>query len=265
MSTRSPVPTPTSAATPAALASAAPSSTARAVYLHQKRTFAAHRGAELYGGGLAVPRITYADALALVGWWSRDVPALAACLEVGDCDPDVAAWARCALTVRAVATGPAAVGAGAAPYPDRVRLWNCIKRIATAMDSHQVTPRNASRVELEKQIAAFMERLRAADAAAKRAGDSVKARAGDAAQAIGDVSDALAGGAAKVSAAAGRGAGEGAIRGALSAAKVPAAIAGVALVGGLAVWVASRAGNDNRAARASTAAAKPRKKTGGRR
>ena len=265
MPTRSPVPTPTSAATPAALAPAAPSSsTARAVYLDQKRTFTAHRGAEIVGGGLAVPRVTHADALALVGWWSRDVPSLVACLEAGDCDPEVAAWARCALTVRAGATGPAAVGAGAAPYPDRVRLWQCIKRIAMVMDAHQVAPRNASRAELEKQIAVFEVDLRRMDAATAHAGEAVKARAGDAAQAIGAVSDALASGAAKVSAAAGRGAGEGAVSGVLSAAKVPAAIAGVALVGGLALWAASRANNDNRAASPAAAKSKP-KKPGGRR
>jgi hypothetical protein len=138
MPTRSPGLTPPSAATPAALGPAAPSS-ARAVYLQQKRTHTARRGAEIIGGGLAVPLITYADALELVAWWSSRVPTLAACLEDGGaCDAEVAEWARCALAARALSAGPVAAGAGGALYPDRFRLWKCIKRIALAMDTRNV-------------------------------------------------------------------------------------------------------------------------------
>jgi hypothetical protein len=115
MPTRSPVPIPP-AATPAALGTAAPRSSARAVYLAQKRDVAARRGAEIIGPGVAVPRLTCADALALVAWWSREVPALSAGGR-GDVDPDVAAWARCALDVRARATTPRGGGAGRGALP----------------------------------------------------------------------------------------------------------------------------------------------------
>lgn len=256
MSPRSPVPTPPDAATPAALGSAAPHSSARAAYLDQKRDFIARRGAERIAPGVAVPRLSYADALALVAWWSRAVPSLAACLELGDCDPEVAEWARCALAVRAIASGPVAAGQGAALYPSPFRVWHCIKRIAMALDAHAVAVRNAGAAELA-----------ALASTVARAASDVRTGAGDASHAIGQVSDALATGAAKVSGAAGRGAGEGAIKGALSAAAVPAAIAGVALVGGLALWRASRGGaasrNDN-AAPAKSKTKRTKKKAGGR-
>ena len=256
MPPRSPDPTPPDAATPAALGSTAPRSSARAEYVRQKRDFTARRGAEVIAPGVAVPRITYADALALVAWWSRAVPSLAACLELGDCDPEVAEWARCSLAVRALATGPVTVGQGGALYPSPYRLWHCIKRIAMALDAHAVGVRNASAAELA-----------ALASTVARAASDVRTGADNASAAIGTVSDALATGAAKVSGAAGRGAGEGAIKGALSAAAVPAAIAGVALVGGLVRWRATRtprgeSRNDNRAPAA--AARKKRKKAGGR-
>lgn len=256
MSPRSPDPIPSDAATPAALGSAALRSSARAVYLDQKRDFISRRGVERIAPGLAVPRLTYADALALVAWWSREVPSLVACLELGACDPEVAEWARCALAVRALASGPVAAGQGAALYPSPYRLWHCIKRITMALDAHAVAVRNASAAELA-----------ALAATVARAASDVRTGASDASHAIGDVSDALATGAAKVSGAAGRGAGEGAIRGALSAAAVPAAIAGVALVGGLVLWRATRGGaasrNDN-AAPSKPPKKKRAKKAGGR-
>lgn len=250
MPTRSPGLIP-SAATPAALGSAAPSS-ARAVYLQQKRTHTARRGAEIIGAGLAglaVPLITYGDALELVAWWSRNVPALASCLDAGACDPEVGEWARCALAARALASGPVAAGAGGGLYPDRFRLWKCIKRIALAMDTRNVSaPSWSAAVDSARSVGELVKAATTTAADAKNGAD-------DAAHAVGVVSDALAVGAAKVSAAAGRGAGTGAIVGALSAAKVPAAIAGVALVGGLVLWRVSRAEsrNDNRAASSSTA------------
>lgn len=255
MPPRSPVPTPPDAATPAALGSAAPRSSARAVYLDQKRDFITRRGVERIAPGVAVPRLTYADALALVAWWSRAVPSLAACLELGDCDPEVAEWARCALAVRALASGPVAAGQGAALYPSPYRLWHGIKRIAQALDAHAVAVRNAGAAELA-----------ALASTVARAASDVRTGAGDASHAIGQVSDALATGAAKVSGAAGRGAGEGAIEGALSAAAVPAAIAGVALVGGLVLWRASRDGsrNDNAAPAKPRKAKRTKKKAGGR-
>lgn len=259
MPTRSPVLTPPSAATPAALGPAAPSS-ARAVYLHQKRTHTARRGAEIIGGGLAVPLITYADALELVAWWSSNVPRLSACVDAGACDPEVAEWARCALAARALAAGPVAAGAGGGLYPDRFRLWKGIKRISLAMDTRNVSAPSWSAAAGD--VRRVGELVKAATATAADA----KGGADDAAHAVGVVSDALAGGAAKVSAAAGRGAGEGAIRGALSAAAVPAAIAGVALVGGLVLWRAARAEtrNDNRAASAPSTRKAKRTKAGGR-
>lgn len=255
MPPRSPEPTPPDAATPAALGSAAPRSSARAVYLDQKRDFISRRGAERIAPGLAVPRLTNADALALVAWWSRAVPSLAACLELGNCDPEVAEWARCALAVRALASGPVAAGQGAALYPSAFRLWHCIKRIALALDAHAGGVRNAGAAELAALAATV----------ARAAGD-VRTGAGDASHAIGEVSDALATGAAKVSGAAGRGAGEGAIKGALSAAAVPAAIAGVALVGGLVLWRATRADsrNDNAAPAKPHKTKRTKKKAGGR-
>ncbi len=253
MPTRSPglIPTPV-AATPAALGTAAPRSSARAVYLAQKRDFAARRGAEIIGPGAAVPRLTCADALALVAWWGLEIPALAAGGR-GDADPDVAAWARCALDVRARATTPTAAGQGAARYPAPDRLWQCIKRIALALDARAVATRNADAAELA-----------ALAAQVARAASDVRTGAADASHAIGAVSDALATGVAKVSGAAGRGAGEGAIKGALSAAAVPAAIAGVALVGGFVLWRATRAAsrNDNHEPRTRTK--KKRAKAGGR-
>jgi hypothetical protein len=254
MPTRSPVPIPP-AATPAALGTAAPRSSARAVYLAQKRDVAARRGAEIIGPGVAVPRLTCADALALVAWWAREVPALAAGGR-GDADPDVAAWARCALDVRARATTPAAAGQGAAHYPAPDRLWHCIKRVALALDARGVAPRNANAAELAGLAAQVA-----------RAASDVRTGAADASHAIGTVSDALAAGAAKVSGAAGRGAGEGAIKGALSAAAVPAAIAGVALVGGFVLWRATRgeSRNDNHAPTSTRPRAKKKRaKTGGR-
>lgn len=255
MPPRSPDPTPPDAATPAAVGSAAPRSSARAVYLDQKRDFITRRGVERIAPGVAVPRLTYADALALVAWWSRAVPALAACLELGDCDPEVAEWARCALAVRALATGPVVAGQGAALYPSPYRLWHCIKRIAMALDAHAVVVRNAGAAELA-----------ALAATVARAASDVRTGADDASHAIGTVSDALATGAAKVSGAAGRGAGEGAIKGALSAAAVPAAIAGAALVGGLVLWRATR--TPRRESRNDNAPAKParkaKRKAGGR-
>lgn len=257
MPTRSPVPIPPSAATPAALGPAAPSS-ARAVYLQQKRAYTAHRGAEIIGGGVAVPLLTHADALELVGWWSSKVPALAACLEAGACDPEVAEWARCALAVRALASGPVAAGAGDHPYPDRFRLWRCIKRIALAMDTRNVAaPSWSAATDGARSLGELVKAATATAADAKGGADN-------AAHAIGAVSDALAGGAAKVSGAAGRGAGEGAIKGALSAAAVPAAIAGAVLVGGFVLWRWSRNADDDGAAKSSRSTTK-RKKAGGRR
>ncbi len=260
MPTRSPELIPTSAtATPAVVGSAALLSTARAEYVQQKRDFTRHRGAEIIGPGVAVPRITYADALALVAWWSREVPALALRLDAGASAPEIAAWARSALAVRAVASAPVAAGDGDRAYPDAFRLWKCIKQIAAVMDAHAVAPRNAG-----AELAVL-----ASDIA--RAAERARASADDASHAINQVSTALASGAAKVSGAAGRGAGEGAIKGALSAAAVPAAvIGGVALVGGLVWWrmrVASR--NDNEKPKQSTKrATSPRKakraKSGGR-
>ena len=262
MPTRSPELIPTSAtATPAAAGSVALLSTARAEYVQQKRDFTAHRGAEIIGPGVAVPRITCADALALVAWWSREVPALASRLEAGASAPEIAAWARCTLAVRAVASAPVAAGAGDRAYPDAFRLWRCIKQISTAMDAHAVAPRNAG-AELAVLASEVM-----------RAADRARASADNASQAINKVSDALASGAAKVSGAAGRGAGEGAIKGALSAAAVPAAlIGGAALVGGLVWWrVASHNDNkkkpdDEKPKRATSkpSKAKRAKKSGGR-
>lgn len=260
MPTRSPELIPTSAtATPAVVGSDALLPTARAEYVQQKRDFTRHRGAEIIGPGVAVPRITHADALALVAWWSREVPALALRLDAGASAPEIAAWARSALAVRAVTSAPVAAGDGGRAYPDAFRLWKCIKQIAAVMDAHAVAPRNAG-----AELAVL-----ASDIA--RAADRARASADDASHAINKVSSALASGAAKVSGAAGRGAGEGAIKGALSAAAVPAAVIGVALVGGLVWWrvrVASR--DDNEKPKQSTKrATSPRKekrakKSGGR-
>lgn len=248
MSTCSPVPIPGSA-TPAPLGPAAPSS-ARAVYLQQKRSFTARRGADVFGG-VAVPRINRADALELVAAWSSALPALVARLEAGTSDLEIAEWARCALAVRALAGEPAAE-----LYADRIRLWRCLGRIASAMDRRNVAAPSWSDVTDAARRVGELVKLASAAAADAKGG------ANNAALAIGAVSDAMAGGAAKVSAAAGRGAGEGAIRGALTAAAPAAAVAGVALVGGLLLWRASR--NDNREP-SETAPRKARKRTRGRR
>ena len=248
------------AATPAARGTAAPCSSARAVYVQQKRDATGLRGAEIVGPGVAVPRITHADALALVAWWSREVPSLASSPGAGDAE--VAAWARCALAARSLASGPVAADAGGALYPDAFRLWDGIRRIATAMDAHAVAPRNVGAVEWPSLAAQL---ARAASLARDRAADEGR-------RAIGSASDALATGAAKVSSAAGRGAGEGAIRGALSAVALPAAVVGVALVGGLVAWRVTRAApgerDDHRAASTSPRKTKTKpkkpKKAGGR-
>lgn len=242
-STCSPVPTPGNA-TPAALGPAAPSSAARALYLQQKRFFTARRGADVLDG-VAVPRINGADALELVAAWTSALPALVARLDAAN-DPEVAEWARCALVVRARAGGPAAE-----LYADRIRLWRCLGRIAAAMDRRNVAPSWSDVTDGARRVG---ELVKLASAAAADA----KGSAGNAAQAIDVVSDAVAGGAEKVSAAAGRGAGEGAIRGALKAAAPAAAVVGVALVGGLLLWRASR--NDNRAP-SETAPRKAARKT----
>jgi len=254
MPTHSPDPIPSSASTPVALGTVAPS--ARAVYLQQKRGYAACRGAEIVGGGVAVPLITHADTLALVACWSSNVPALASRRVEDAADPEVVAWARCALAARALATGRA----GDAPYPDRVRLWEGIKRIALAMDTRNVSAPSWSAVaDGARHLGELAKTASATAADADDGADHI-------ARSIGGVADALASGASKVSAAAGRGAGEGVVTGALAAAAVPMAIVGGVLVGGFALWASSR--NDNNAREPSRAASSrsPRsKRAGGRR
>jgi hypothetical protein len=236
MPTRSPelTLTPTGAATPAAPVPAAPTASARAAYLEQKRTFTARRGAELHAGR-AVPHLTCGEAVALIAWWSPAVLALGQGAGATT-DPDAAAWSRCALSARATA----ARAAPGALYPHRVALWEAVRGLAEALDRRNVAAPTWS--DVADRARGVRELVASATAAAAQA----RGGAADAATSIGVVSDALAGGAAKVSAAAGKGIGEGAVRGALSAAAVPAAVAGVGLLGGLLIWRVAR--NDERAA-----------------
>jgi len=215
-------------------------SDARTAYLAQKRDLSRRRGAALVGG-VAVPRTTTADVLALATWWSAEVDKLRAGGDLGEADrAAIIAWRGCMDTIsRRTESTPLG-----ATYPDNTHVWTCVGRLATHLTRRQVLPSwwHAAGATARTFLDAFDERIDA-------------------------VGDRMAANAAKVSEAVGAAVGTSAVDSAVKAAAIPIALAASGLVAGVVLLRATSPAARSR--RASQRAAAPTKtstsKKGGRR